>query len=89
MTSGVAELEHSGLSTVLTLTPHPFLASVACADEPVHLPAVDVGLGVRLAVRPAAVDVRGVVVGRLAPTGGMGTHTVGTPFFIGMPSAPG
>ncbi len=37
MTSGVAELEHSGLSA-LTLTPQPFLAFVASVMKPSIFP---------------------------------------------------
>ncbi len=61
----------------------------ALREEPVHLPAVDVRDGVLQAVWAAAVDVSGVVVRADAAPEGLGTHTVGTPFRIGMPSAPG
>src|SRR5207253_7385216 len=45
------------------------LGLLRLADEPVHLPAVDVGGGVDLTVRAAAVDVGGVVERALAAAG--------------------
>jgi len=42
----------------------PLATFLGLGDEAVHLAAVDVGDGIHLAVRSAAVDVVGVVVGR-------------------------
>ena len=60
-------------------------------DEAVHLPAVDVGLGRGGGVWAALLDVVVVGVRLHARRGGSDPtlQTVGTPFFIGIPSAPG
>ena len=89
MTSGVAELEHSGLSAVLTSTPQPFLAFAAWAMNPSIFPPSTSAIALASPCGPPPLTSAVSWYGFWQPPVGSGTQTVGTPFFIGMPSAPG